>query len=156
KQLVQLQTAREEETVLAHARLRPDQVDELLKAYQTKTGRLLARPLPIPDKERAEKVEALASAIFERYVLVEATKKWDDALSARAGPTGLGAEAGTVQDELTRINATSEANVRRIQTLAGEESTRPAVGGEIHKTRDELSRVRTQGLKVIGIKVACI
>src|SRR5262249_31615090 len=61
KQLVQLQTALDEETVLARARLRPDQADELLKAYQTKSGRLLARPLPIPDKEKAEKVEALGN-----------------------------------------------------------------------------------------------
>src|SRR5262249_60404422 len=84
KQLVQLQTAREEETVLARARLRPDQADELLKAYQTKTGRLLAKPLPIPEKEKAEKVDALGNALFERYVLVEAAQKWDDAQRARA------------------------------------------------------------------------
>src|SRR5262249_25874041 len=101
KQLVQLQAAGEEEPVLARARLRPDQADALLKAYQTKTARLLAKPLPIPDKEKAEKVEALASAIFERYVLVEAAKKWEDALSARAGPTGVAAEAGAGQDEVT-------------------------------------------------------
>jgi small-conductance mechanosensitive channel len=156
KRLVQLQTAREEETLLARARLRPDQADELLKAYQTKTARLLAKPLPIPDKEKAEKVEALASAIFERYVLVEAAKKWDDVLSARAGPTGVAAEAGAVQDELTRIEATSEANVRRIQTLAGAKSPRPAVGGEIRETRNELATVRSQGVKVIGIKIVCI
>src|SRR5262245_16341695 len=106
KQLVGLQTGHEEETVLARARLLPDQADELLKAYQTKTARLLAKPLPIPDKEKAEKVEALGNAIFERYVQVEAAKKWDDALSTRAGPTGVTAEAGDVQDEETRPNAT--------------------------------------------------
>src|SRR5262249_60441380 len=88
--------------------------DEFLKAYKTKRGGRLAKPLPIPDKEKAEKVEALGNAIFERYVLVEAAKKWDDALSARAGPTGVGAEAGVLQDELTRINATSEADRRPI------------------------------------------
>src|SRR5439155_5576242 len=108
-----------------------------LKAYQTKTGRLLVKPLPIPDKEKAEKVEALGNAIFDRYVLVEAAKNWDNALSARAGPTGVGAEAGVLQDELTRINATSAANVRRVQWLAGAESRRPAAGGEIGKTRAE-------------------
>src|SRR5262249_56051455 len=74
KQLVQLQAAREEEAVLARARLRPDQADELLKAYQTKTGRLLAKPPPIPDKEKAAKVDALASPIFEPYVLVQPPK----------------------------------------------------------------------------------
>jgi small-conductance mechanosensitive channel len=156
KQLVQLQAAREEESVLARARLRPDQADELLKAYQTKTGRLLVKPPPVPDKEKAAKVDALASAIFERYVLVEAAKKWDDALSARDGPTGVAAEAGVLQDELTRINATSEANVRRIQTLTGAKSPRPAAGGEIGKTREELATVRSHGVKVIGIKVVCI
>jgi small-conductance mechanosensitive channel len=156
KALVQLQAAREEETVLARAQLRPDQADELLKAYQTKTGRLLAKPLPIPEKEKAEKVDALAGAIFERYVLAEAAKKWDDALSARAGPTGVPAETGALQDELTRINATSAANVRRIQTLTGAESPHPAAGGEIGKARSELAAVRLRGVWGIGIKVGCI
>src|SRR5262249_40919728 len=130
--------------------------DEFLKAYKTKRGGRLAKPLPIPEKEKAEKVEALGNAIFERYVLVEAAKKWDDALSARASPTGVGAEAGGLQDELTRVDATSEADVRRIQTLAGAESPRPAVGGEIGETRDELAKVRSHGVKVIGIKIVCI
>src|SRR5262245_6817497 len=156
KQLVQLQAAREEETVLARARLRPDQADELLKAYQTKTGRLLAKPLPIPDKEKAEKVDALGNALFERYVLVEAAKKWDDVLGARAGPTGIAAEAGATQDELTRINATSEANVRKIQTLTGAESPGHAVGGEIGNTRSELATVRSRGVKWIAVKIVCI
>jgi small-conductance mechanosensitive channel len=156
KRLVQLQSAREEQSVLARARVRPDQADELLKAYQAKTGRLLAKPPPIPDKEKAEKVDALASAIFERYVLVEATKKWDDVLSARAGTTGITAEAGVLQDELTRINAAAAANVRRIHTLAGSESPRPAAGGEIGQTRGELAAVRSRGLRRIAIRIGCI
>src|SRR5262249_52429751 len=115
-----------------------------------------ARPLPIPDKEKAAKADALANAIFERYVEVEAAKKWDDALSARAGPAGVAAEAGVLQDGFTRINATSGANTRRIQTLAGAKSPRPAVGGEIGNTREELAAVRSRGVKVMGIKIACI
>src|SRR5262249_37951851 len=58
--------------------------------------------------------------------------------------------------ELTRIDATSEANARRIQTLTGAKSSRPAAGGEIGQTRDELAAVRSHGVKVIGVKVACI
>jgi small-conductance mechanosensitive channel len=156
KQLLAFQAAREEETVLARARLRPDQADELLKAYQTKTGRLLAKPLPVPDKDRAQKVDALGNAIFERYVLAEAAKKWDDALSARASPTGVGVEAGVLQDELTKINATAAANVRRVKTLTGAETPRPAASGEIGKTREELATVRSRGVKMIGVKIGSI
>src|SRR5262249_17853817 len=46
KQVARLRVAREEETVLARARLRPEQADELLKGYQMKTGRLLPKPVP--------------------------------------------------------------------------------------------------------------
>src|SRR5262249_44082083 len=50
-----LQAALDEEAVLARARLRPDRADELLKAYQAKAGRQLAKPLPVADKDKAEK-----------------------------------------------------------------------------------------------------
>ena len=59
KQVQQLEAARDEDAVLARARLRPDLADELLKAYQAKTGRLLTKPLPFSEKRKAEKVEEL-------------------------------------------------------------------------------------------------
>jgi small-conductance mechanosensitive channel len=156
KELLRLEEAREEETVLARARLRPDQAEELLKTFQTKTGRLLGKPLPLADKEKTEKVEALGNLIFERYVMVEAAKKWDGVLSERAGAAGAKAEAGVYQDEITKMNAASSANVRRVHTLTGQEQSGPATGGEIAKTRAELARIRTEGVKWIGIKIGCI
>ena len=152
KQLTQLEAAREEETVLAHARLRPDRAEELLKAYQTRTGRLLAKPLPIADKEKGKKVEELGELLFERYVRLEAAKKWDSAVSARLAPAGVKAEAGTYQDELAALNAATAASARRVQTLTGGESS----VGEIGKTRTELARVRTHGVQRIGLEVAAI
>jgi small-conductance mechanosensitive channel len=156
RRLAQLEAAREEETVLAHARLRPDQAEDLLKAYHTKTGRLLTRPPGVADKEKTEKVEAMAQSIFDRYVALEAAKKWSDALVGRAAPAGVPAEAGVYQDELTRINAASAANGRRVLALTGREEPGPATGGDIGRTRAELTRVRTQGVRRIGLMIGCI
>jgi small-conductance mechanosensitive channel len=156
KRVTRLEAAREEETILARARLRPDRAEELLKAYQTKTGRLLNKPLPVADKEKAEKVEDLGNLLFERYVTLEAARKWDAVLSARMAPAGVKAEAGVYQDELAQLNATSAANVRRVEALTGREPSAPAMGGEIGQTREELARVRTQGVKRIGLKIGAI
>lgn len=60
RQATQLGAAREKEIVLAQARLRPDRAEELLAAYQTRTGRLLSKPLPlgtnVPLKEQVAHV----------------------------------------------------------------------------------------------------
>jgi small-conductance mechanosensitive channel len=156
RQATQLETAREEEAILVRARLRPDRADELLKAYQTKTGRLLPRPSPLADKDRAEKVEELGAMLFERYVTLEAARKWQDVLSARAAAAGVKAEAGVYQDELSQLNAASAAGARRVHALTGQEQPGPATGGEIGQTRDELTRVRTQGVQWIVLKIAGI
>jgi small-conductance mechanosensitive channel len=156
KQLTHLGAAREEEAVLARARLRPDRADELLKAYQTKTGRLLNKPVPVADKEKAQKVEDLGNLLFERYVTLEAAKKWADVLNARVAATGVKTEAGVYQDELSNMAAASAANARRTHVLTGREEPGPATGGEIGKTREELARVRTHGVKEIGLKIGGI
>jgi small-conductance mechanosensitive channel len=156
RQATQLEAAREEDTVLAHARLRPERADEQLKAYQTKTGRLLSKPPPLADKEKAERVDELAKRLFERYVALEAAKNWADVLSARAAPTGVKAEAGAYQDELATLSAASAANTRRVHALTGRDEPGPATDGEIGQTRDELSRVRTQGVQRMAVKIAVI
>jgi small-conductance mechanosensitive channel len=155
-QVARLEARREEETVLAHARLRPDRAEELLRAYQTKTGRLLAKPVPLPDADRAEKVEDLGNLIFECYVRAEAARKWSEVLGARVAPAGIKAEAGAYQDEMARLNAASAANARRVQVLTGRDTPGPATGGEICTAREELARARTHGLKGIALKIGGI
>jgi small-conductance mechanosensitive channel len=168
KQVAQLQSAHEEELVLARARLKPDQADELLKAYQSRSSRLLPKPLPVGDKERAETVAQMAGALFERVVQLEAVRRWQEVLAARLAPPGIKAEAGAFQDELARVNASAGANARRVAALTGAEPPEPGqaapadadkvrvIGGEIGKTRRELARARIEGVKAIGIKIAAI
>jgi small-conductance mechanosensitive channel len=156
RQVARFESAREEEAVLARARLRPDLADELLKAHQTRTGRLLNKPPAVADKDKADKVAELANLLFERYVLVEAARKWQDALNARLAPTGVKAEAGIYQDQLSNLNAASAANARRVQALAGQEQPGTASGGDIGQTREELARARTQGLQRMAIKIGII
>jgi small-conductance mechanosensitive channel len=168
KQVVRLQAAREEELVLARARLKPDQAEEFLKAYQTRSGRLLPKPVPVGDKEKAETVAEMADVLFERMVQLEAARRLQEVLAARLAPAGIKAEAGAYQDELARVNTTAGANARRVAALIGTEPPPPGqavaaeadkarvVGGEIGKTRQELTRVRTEGVKAIGIKIVAI
>jgi small-conductance mechanosensitive channel len=156
KQVARLDARREEEMVLAHARLRPDRAEELLKAYQTKTRRLLAKPVPLPEADRAQKVDDLANLIFAHYVRAEAARKWGEVLGARVAPAGIKAEAGAYQDEMARMNAVSAGNTRRVQALTGRDTPGPATGGEIGKTREELARARTEGAKGIALKIAVI
>jgi small-conductance mechanosensitive channel len=156
RQVARHEAAREEEAVLARASLRPDRAEELLKAYQAKTGRLLPKPLPIPARDRAAKVDELGNRLFEFSVRLAAARKWTEVLQGRAAPTGLKAEAGVYQDEQARLKALSAANARRIQALTGPEESGPATGGEIGKTRRELTRIRLQGVKRTGIKILCI
>jgi small-conductance mechanosensitive channel len=168
KQVARLQVAQEEELLLARARLKPDQADELLRAYQGRSGRQLPKPVPVGDQERAEAVTQMAGVLFERMVQLEAARRWQEVLAARLAPAGIKAEAGTYQDELARVNADAATNARRLAALTGTEPPQPpeavapeadrarVVGGEIGKTRQELTRVRVAGVKAIGIKVAAI
>jgi small-conductance mechanosensitive channel len=168
KEVARLQAAQEEELVLARARLKPEQADELLKAYQTRSGRLLPRPVPVGDKDRAEVVAEMAGVLFERMVQLEAVRRWQEVLAARLAPTGIKAEAGAYQDEQARVNAAAGANARRVAALTGTElpgldQPAPAepdrarvVGGEIGTTRQELTRVRVGGVKSIAIKIAAV
>jgi small-conductance mechanosensitive channel len=155
RQVTQLESAREEAAVLARARLRPERAEELLRAYQTKTGRLPPRPAPLADRDKAERVEEMGELLFKRYVLLEAAKKWEGVLNARAA-AGLKAEAGVYQDELARMNAAAAADARRVEALTGREGPGPAAGGEIARIRAELARARTHGVTRIGLKIAGI
>ena len=141
--------------------MKPEAAEELLRAFQTKTGRVLSKPLPLGEKDRAAKLEELGHELFERYIEVEAARKWGEILASRLGTAGLTAEAGVYQDELAELNAVGGANARRINTLTGnpvpepdKSSTNsvaklPAAGGEIGKSRGELNAVRTRGARAV-------
>jgi small-conductance mechanosensitive channel len=169
KEIGLLEILREEESVLARAAIKPEAADELLKAYQARSGKMLAKPAPVGDKDRAARIEELSNKVFERAIELEAFKKWQDILATRLAPPGLTAEAGVYQDELAQMNATSGANARRVQVLTGnpppEEGSKPdaelqtqlpITGGEIGKNRKELNTVRRHGIQTIGIKLAII
>ncbi len=167
KHAARLQAAQEEDLVLARARLNPDRADELLQAFHAKTGRLLPKPVPALNVEKAEQVNEIAGVLFQRLVQQEAAERWREILAARLAPAGIKAEAGTYQDVLAGVNATTGANARRIAALTGVEPPEPGaapaasdarrpVGGEIGNTRRELRGARIQGVRSIGIKIAAI
>jgi small-conductance mechanosensitive channel len=166
--VARLETSREEAAVLTRAKLKPDTAEELLRAFQAKTGRMLTKPLPLGEKDRAAKFAELGQELFERSVEVEAARTWGAIMSSRLGTAGLTAEAGVYQDELAELNAASASNARRVSALTGnsvpehgktgpeERRQLPAHGGEIGRTRSELKAMRTRGAQTIGLKIAAI
>jgi small-conductance mechanosensitive channel len=160
KKIADQVAAREEELVLARARLRPDRADELLKAFRAKTGKELAPPLPLASGEATAQVDEMAAQLFERFVQIEARKKWADVVALRLTQTGLKTETGAYQDELAALAASTAANDRRILALTGNEAAdarvKPALGGEIGQTRQELRRVRTTGVQTIAVKLGLL
>lgn len=171
KVIAEQEAARDELAVLAQARVKPDQADELLRAFRAKTGRLLAKPVPIGEKDKAAQVAELANGLFEKTVQVAATRNWYTELTARLAATGIKAEMGAYQDEEAKMNAGSGANGRRIEALTGQKPPAPgskeiaavksrqkfaATGGSIAKTRGELAAVRRHGVVVICIKILAI
>jgi small-conductance mechanosensitive channel len=171
EQAAAMETAREEEAVIARIRLKPEQADELIKGFKAKTGRLLARPVPVGEKEKAAKVDELAASLYDKSVQAAAAKNWENLLGVRLIPGGIPAEAGAYQDEVARINAVSGANARRIESLSGQKPPEPGSreaaaitgrqvwttpGGSIAKTRGELTSVRSAGVRIMLMKLLAL
>ncbi len=162
------EVAKEEELVVARARLKPEIADELLSGFRAKTGRLLPKPVAVKETEKAERVGEFAEVIFELLMQRNATLRWQGVLAARLTATGIKVEAGVYQDTLARVNATAAANARRVAVLTGIEppdpgdvvaaavAKWPVVGGEITRTRRELTAVRIEGVQAIAVKIGLI
>jgi small-conductance mechanosensitive channel len=182
EQITGIEAKKEEGMTLAMARLNPERADELLKNFMTKTGRLLGRPVPVADKQKAQAVNELTDSLFEDHVQLAAVGKWRALLDGRRGPSGLGSESGLYQQVQGELKAMSAANSRRVQALAGNPlpaPTKPAdltspsptaseaaeppalsvTGGEIVKTRADVRKLQTKeslslAFKILGILLA--
>lgn len=160
--LAEVERQREEEMLLARARLKSEEADELLRAYQVKTGKQLPRPVPVTQKDRARVVQQANEVLYQRFLEVEAARRWDQLLEARLSPLGLAAELGTYQDQLGTLAAAYGTNLRRILVLGGKVETPPAfpvsedvlippATSEIATTRLDLYEVRRDGvLWIVG------
>jgi small-conductance mechanosensitive channel len=157
EQIAALEQRREEESTLTRARLRPEEADELLRAYQARTGKQLPRPVAVPEKDRPAVVRDAGAALFDRLLDVQAARNWQGLVEGRLSPAGLAAEAGTYQDRLGALAAASASNARRLVTLGGKPSGEatpeaPAVT-EIAAARKDLFEVRRDGVLWILGKV---
>src|SRR5262249_39905995 len=92
--VARLEADREEAAVLTRARLKPEAAEELFRAFQVKTGRVLTKPLPLGEKDRAAKFEELGQELFERYVDLDASTPWGEILAGRLATAGVTAGAG--------------------------------------------------------------
>src|SRR5262249_357368 len=117
RHLAELRARKEEELLLARARLRPEEPDQLLRSYQPQTRRPLPRPAPVTDKDKPSAVQEAAGALFALAAEVEAARRWEELLGGRLAPTGIQAEMAQAQEELGGLNAAREANWRRIRSL---------------------------------------
>lgn len=160
---------REDEFILVRARLRPDEADELLKAHQARTGRLVNKPPPVAEKDRPGTVAAAAQDLFEADLRLEALRRWDRLLAGRLSPGGIDAEMGGYQERLGGLNARRGALQRRLDFLQGpsraEAAKEPApqaapdeteTTGEIERVRRERFRIRRAGVLRMVAKIAVV
>lgn len=162
-----LDRQREEEALLAKARLKPDEADELLRAYQARTGKQLPRPVAVAEKDRPAAVQEANAALFDRLLQVEAARRWDALVEGRLSPAGLPAELGASQDRLGALAAAYGTNLRRIRALGGRVEPSPAFPGadaatdapsttEVGRARHDLFAVRRDGVLWIVGKIGLI
>jgi small-conductance mechanosensitive channel len=165
--IADLERQREEETLLVRARLKPEEADQLLKTYQTKSGKLLPRPRAIPEKDRAAAVQEANGGLFERLLEVEAARRWEALLEARLSPGGLPAEMGAYQDQLGVLAAGYGTNTRRLVALTGQlpaeqvfptsiKAPERTADSEIGSARADLFKTRRSGVVTILIKVLAV
>src|SRR5205823_7652534 len=81
-----LERQREEEAAVVRARLRPEEADEILRAYQARTGKQLARPAAVAEKDRPAAVQEANAAQFARLLEIEAARRWERLLEGRLSP----------------------------------------------------------------------
>jgi len=99
-----------------------------------------------------------------RAVIAKRAEPWDAWLAARAGATGLVAEASGYLDERARLDAVAGSRAKRVTALTGnappanpaEHAQQPATGGAIGDARRELNEARARGLIVLGIKLVAV
>ncbi len=159
--------------VRIQAQLMPQKADELLSAYEDKTGEHIALPPPIPEDEQVAAIEQATELLFERHTEVLATQKWLDLFETRLSVSGLDGEIGKYQDEVGALNAQRAANQRRMYHLTGypaealaalseeeqpktEADRRQLLQGEIGALRRDRSDLRRQAVIDILIRVAII
>lgn len=160
-----LERVREEEILLTRARLKPEEADELLRAYQVKTGKQLPRPVAVPEKDRPAAVQEANAALFERLLDVEAARRWERLLEGRLSPAGIAAETGAYQDQLGTLTAAYGSNVRRLAVLGGKVAPDAAFPGasavsvestEIGTARRDLFQVRRGGVLWIAAQIGIV
>ncbi len=119
QQVAQLTAAYEEEEVRIHARLMPQKAEELLENFETKTGRRLSAPPPLPKENPSDAIVEHAKQLFEQSLQIAAARQWIQLFEQRLSTESLGAELGGFQQELGDLNIKMAAVERRLQFLKG-------------------------------------
>ncbi len=173
KQKAQLEIAKEEEWVKIRVLLMPEKAGEILGNFETKTGRSLSTPAPLPEKDRIKIIEEAANLVFDRHIRMVATNKWTDLFGQRLSPAGIGAEIGQYQDKLGALDARDAAIQRHTQHIKGrsqddlakldadekpktEADKRYFLEGEVGMLRADRYDTRRQEATRVLIKVAAI
>lgn len=156
------QLALDEEQTLIQAALNPEKTDELLRNYETRTGKHLIPPTQVSDEELGDFIAQSANTLTGLKATLLADQAWVELLQKRLSTTGLMAELGAYQDSLGEIRSKHSVIERRMRALTGmqpaasENRENPIqknpdvelmqdgpVGGEIGALREERHAVRS-------------
>ncbi len=119
QQVAQLTAAYEEEEVRVQVRLMPHKAEDLLTHFETKTGRRLSAPPPLPEENKNDAIVEHAKQLFDQYLQIAAARQWIQLFDQRLSAESLGVETGEYQEELGELNIKTAAVERRLQLLKG-------------------------------------
>ncbi|OQX23415.1 MAG: hypothetical protein BWK80_26125 [Desulfobacteraceae bacterium IS3] len=142
KQAQEAEIEKEEEWVSIRARLQPDKAQEILKHFETKTGRRLSTPAKIAEAQRTEEISHTADLLFDRHIQVIAAGKWIGLFEERLSPSGMDAEIGVYQDQMGKLKAADLTVVRRIRFISGHSPEELQLLPEAEKPKTKKDRLR--------------
>ena len=119
QRLDQLELNNEEAWIKIKMRLIPDKAQEIMQAFQAKTGRNIALLPSIPPSSQDSMIRVSTEALFDYHVEITAVKKWMQLLKERLTVAGIDKEIDTYASMIGELEAKNVAIHKSIEELTG-------------------------------------
>ncbi|EAY30462.1 mechanosensitive ion channel domain-containing protein [Microscilla marina] len=119
KHLEQLELAYEEEWIKIKIRLVPEKANELINAFQVKTGRNIPLLAPVAQSSQDSIISISTDLLFDYHVQIAATKKWITLFKERQTPGGIEKEIDIYADIISALEAKNVVLKKSIAELIG-------------------------------------
>ena len=123
QRLDQLELANEEAWIKIKMRLIPEKAQEIMQAFQVKTGRNIALLPPVPPSSQDSMIRVSTETLFDYHVEIAAVKKWMQLLKERLTTAGIDKEIDTYASMIGELEAKNVAIHKGIEELIGHPET---------------------------------